>query len=251
MRAPSALARLLLAAPLLAVFPGCASEATRHRRDATIQPAATPEPAPWTDLLPIDVEREGPPDGWVESDFGGGGEVRVAGGRLILDYGSPLTGITWTQPFPTRDYELLVRAARTSGTDFFCGLTFPVGASHATLILGGWGGALVGLSCIDGLDAADNETRQYRSFPAGVPVTLRVRVTADRLCAWLDEEEILDLELSGRSLSLRPEVFASRPLGIAAFTTRAEIELVRYRLIAPPAVPPDVCPEGGPESGGD
>ena len=44
------------------------------------------------------------------------------------------------------------------GSDFFCGLTFPYKETHATLILGGWGGSLIGISSLDDFDASENET---------------------------------------------------------------------------------------------
>ena len=37
-------------------------------------------------------------------------------------------------------------------------LLFHFTHSHATLILGGWGGSLIGISSIDDFDASENET---------------------------------------------------------------------------------------------
>ena len=68
---------------------------------------------------------------------------------------------------PGLNYELNVVARRVEGSDFFCGLTFPYQDSHCTLILGGWGGALVGLSCLDGRDASENETTRLMPFEKG------------------------------------------------------------------------------------
>ena len=44
------------------------------------------------------------------------------------------------------------------GSDFFAVLLFLTSESHATLILGGWGGSLIGISSIDDFDASENET---------------------------------------------------------------------------------------------
>lgn len=166
---------------------------------------------------------------WRITDFGAQGEVRVEDGRIILDVGDPLTGITWKGAVPTGDYELSVRAARLSGSDFFCGLTFPVGAAHCSLILGGWGGALTGLSCIDGADASRNETTGHRRFVPGRFYDIVVRVQQDRIVATVDGENVVDVAVAGRRLSVRPEVDLSRPLGIASFMTRAAIERVAWR----------------------
>ena len=62
------------------------------------------------------------------------------------------------ETFPKVDYEVNLDAKRVAGNDFFCGITFPVGKRFCSLIVGGWGGATVGLSSIDGKDAAENET---------------------------------------------------------------------------------------------
>lgn len=47
-----------------------------------------------------------------------------------------------------------------SSSEFFCGLTVPVrtGTECVSLIVGGWGGSLVGISSIDGLDASETST---------------------------------------------------------------------------------------------
>lgn len=153
-------------------------------------------------------------------------------GALRLGFGGPLTGVHWTGDFPREDYELEVEAARLAGTDFFAGITFPVGEEHLTLILGGWGGALVGLSCIDGQDAAGNETRRTIPFERGKPVTARIRVNAARVEVVLDGSTLYSIERAGRVFSLRAEVLPSRPLGIATYATRSEISVVRWRPCA-------------------
>ena len=78
----------------------------------------------------------------------------------MLDFGSSMTGVTYQgKDLPRTDYEIRLEAQRIDGTDFFCGLTFPVHDAHLSLIVGGWGGSLVGLSSLDGKDASRNETR--------------------------------------------------------------------------------------------
>ncbi|HBY59677.1 MAG TPA: DUF1080 domain-containing protein, partial [Solibacterales bacterium] len=98
--------------------------------------------------------------GWKETPFTGRGAVKVEGGALLLGYGNPMTGVTRTETFPRTNYEIRYVAARRGGGDFFATVTFPVGESHCTLVTGGWGGDIVGLSSIDGWDASENETRQ-------------------------------------------------------------------------------------------
>ena len=214
---PRSPAARTVAAVLLLAGPGCASHSAG-------QAGGTVEPAPWTALF--DGEDLGQ---WRPTPFGGEGEVRVADGALVLDFGSPLTGVTWTGEVPPGDYELELTATKLAGTDFFCGLTFPVRDGHLTLVLGGWGGATCGLSCLDGLDASENETRFVRPFERGRAYRVTVRVTGSVVEARIDGERVVAVDTAGRALSLRPEVLASRPLGLAAFATRAAIEGVRIR----------------------
>ncbi len=117
----------------------------------------------WTPLLTAERHAD-----WEMTAFGGEGEIEAEDGLLVFEMGSPLTGLHWAGgELPRWDFELEVSACRLAGTDFFCGLTFPVGESHATLILGGWGGALTGLSCIDGADASMNETTAFIAYEQG------------------------------------------------------------------------------------
>ncbi len=169
--------------------------------------------------------------GWRPSEFAGGGEVRVDGGRLLLDFGSPMTGVSWTGDVPRENYELAVEAARLAGTDFFCGLTFPVGDGAATLILGGWGGALVGLSCVDGEDASGNATKSFRAFETGRVYRVHVRVTAAAVKAWVDGELLFEQPRVGHVIAIRSDVAPSLPLGIAAYNTRAAVHAVRLRRL--------------------
>ncbi|KAA3608709.1 MAG: DUF1080 domain-containing protein [Planctomycetota bacterium] len=188
-------------------------------------PQAFESHPPWQELF--DGKQLAP---WQATAFGGEAEVRIENGRLLLPFGFPLTGITWQGEPPFRlDYELELVAARLDGSDFFCGLTFPVGEEFLTLILGGWGGATCGLSCLDGEDASANESVRYRRFETGKDYRIRIQVRRHRIQVWLDDEAFLDQDLSGRRLSLRPEVSLSRPLGIASFATSTSLASIRWR----------------------
>ena len=111
---------------------------------------------------------------WQPTKFVGEGAVKVENGQIILEAGKDLTGITWTgEKPPDRNYELTLQAMRVEGRDFFAGVTFPVGDSFCSLILGGWGGTVVGLSSINGMDASENETSQSIEFTSGRWYTIR------------------------------------------------------------------------------
>ena len=166
---------------------------------------------------------------WKPTQFGGEGEVSVVDGAIEIGMGADLSGITWTGDFPRQNYELVLEAQRRDGGDFFCGLTFPVGDDPCSLIVGGWGGSVVGLSSIDGLDAARNGTTLYRAFDTGRWYSIRIRVTPERIECCLDEEGVIDQPLAGRTLSIRPEVEPSLPLGIATYATTARVRDIRWR----------------------
>ena len=75
-----------------------------------------------------------------------GVRVRLDGkGGVVLEFGIALTGIHWIgEELPKVNYELMWEAKKEMGSDFFASVAFPFGENHATLIVGGWGGALVG-----------------------------------------------------------------------------------------------------------
>jgi hypothetical protein len=167
--------------------------------------------------------------GWKATAFGGEGEVKVVEDAIEIGMGADLSGVTWTEDFPRQHYELALEARRVDGNDFFCGLTFPVGADPCSLIVGGWGGGVVGLSSIDGLDAAHNDTTLYRAFDTGRWYAVRIRVTPERIECCLDEEGVIDQPLEGKTLSIRQEVTPSLPLGIATYATTAQVRNLRWR----------------------
>jgi hypothetical protein len=170
-------------------------------------------------------------DGWEVVHFGGDGEVEVSDGCIHMDFGAMLTGITYKKDFPVTDYEIRLEAKRVDGIDFFCGLTFPVGKNHCSLIVGGWAGAVVGLSSIDDRDASENDTTKYMNFEDGRWYRIRVRVTRDRIQAWIDGKPMVDQDIRNRKVSTRAEVDLSKPLGIAAWQTRAALRKIEYRRL--------------------
>ena len=169
--------------------------------------------------------------GWKQSDFLNPGVAYARDRKLIIPTGEVLSGITWARDFPKMDYEIRLEAMRADGSDFFCGLTFPVNDSFASLILGGWGGTVCGISCLDGEDAANNETTTSILFKNRAWYAVRLRVTKDKLEAWLDNEKIVNADTKDRRIGVRIEVEESRPLGLATFQTTAALRNVRWRKL--------------------
>lgn len=177
-------------------------------------------------------------DGWLEIPYAGRGGVALREGILVMGMGSPFTGVRYTNTFPRINYEIALEAMRLSGSDFFCGLTVPAGESHCSLIVGGWGGGLVGISSLDGYDASENETTTFRQFERGRWYRIRLRVTAGRLEAWIDEDQVVNVNTEGRRISVRPgDIEECIPLGIACWQTAAAIRNVQWRPVSGPATP--------------
>lgn len=169
--------------------------------------------------------------GWKVTDFGGHGDVKVVDGTIRLEMGVALTGITWTKDFPKVDYEVTLEAMRVDGDDFFCGMTFPVNDKPCSLIVGGWGGSVVGLSSVDGADASENETTGYFTYAKGQWYPVRLRVTKNKIEAWVGKDKVADLDYTDRDLSIRFEVEPSRPFGIASWCTTAALRNVKLRRL--------------------
>jgi hypothetical protein len=167
-------------------------------------------------------------------DFKRHGKVEATGGCLVLGAGQSGTGVRWTSTFPKTEYELALEAKRVEGGDFFCGLTFPVGDKALTLIMGGWGGSLVGLSCIDGEYAVENETNTSIQFEQDRWYHIRVRVTKTKITVWIDDKETVKFDPEGRKLNVSWEMEPCQPLGIATWLTAGSTRNIQYREIEPP-----------------
>jgi hypothetical protein len=172
--------------------------------------------------------------GWEITDFGTQGDVYVSGDKIVLGMGDGCTGITWKEEFPATNYEITLDAMRVDGNDFFCGITFPAGENPCSFITGGWGGTIVGLSCINGMDASENETTLNRQFEKDRWYRIRLKVTGEGIQAWIDDEIVIDFRIGDNSLSIRPEVELSKPFGIASWRTTAALKNIRLTQLSTP-----------------
>lgn len=169
---------------------------------------------------------------WKKTAFGGEGDVFVNDeGHLEFGFGAVITGVNWgADPPASSNYEISLEAMKLDGNDFFLALTFPVKENHATFVVGGWGGGIVGISCVDDLNASENETMSIDGFAKDVWHKVRVRVSDNRLQAWIDDTEKVDLDLADRKISLLPgDIELSVPIGIAAYQTRAQYRNIVWR----------------------
>ncbi|MBB5040010.1 3-keto-disaccharide hydrolase [Prosthecobacter dejongeii] len=173
---------------------------------------------------------------WEAVDMGGSGEVTVEGGQMVINQGESLSGVVYkkVEELPLTNYEITVQAKRLQGVDFFCGLTFPIGdvKKCATLVCGGWGGSVTGISSIDDLNAANNATGTYQRYEDDKWYTIRLRVTPENLSVWVDEKQVVDQDIKGRKVALREgPIDAYAPLSLTTYNTMAAIKSVRFKVI--------------------
>ena len=185
----------------------------------------------WVSLAPS-KEGMGP---WKALNFGGEGDTTWNEGTLTIEEGAELSGVVFTgKNLPEAPYELELEARRTSGVDFFCGLTLPVRdpKTCVTFICGGWGGGGVGFSSLDGMDASENETGSYQAFKDQEWYKIRLEIRKDSLKAWVGKKELVDVVTKGRKLGLRfGDIEKCAPLGLSTWQTTAELRGLRWRKL--------------------
>lgn len=152
--------------------------------------------------------------------------------QMIIGTGESITGAIYkkAKDLPVTNYEITLEAQRLEGLDFFCGLTFPVGdlKTCATLVLGGWGGSVTGISSIDGMDASENSTGHYRKFDDKKWYTVKLRVTPANISAWVGEEKVIDVDTEGKKIGVRPGPIEDfTPLSLTTFQTTAAIRNIK------------------------
>jgi hypothetical protein len=169
-------------------------------------------------------------DGWKATDFYRPGKVHIKDGAMVMEKGDMMTGVTYAgKDFPTMNYEVALEGQKVAGNDFFCTTTFPVGKSFCSLVVGGWGGRVVGISSINGADASENETTRDKAFKQGHWYRVRIRVTEKRVEAWIDDDQVVDLNTDGIQLSTRIECRPCQPFGIATWGTTGAVRDIRVR----------------------
>jgi hypothetical protein len=173
-------------------------------------------------------------DGWKQVDFAGAGTVKVEDGAILMSAGRSMTGITSTyKDLPRTNYELSYEAMRLTGHDFFAAATFPVGSSYITLVNGGWGGSVTGLSSLDGIDASENDTSQFVKYQDKTWYKFRIRVTDEVIRCWIDEKAIVAVNYQGRRVGTRIEVRRNQPLGFATWETAGALRNITIRILTP------------------
>ncbi len=170
-------------------------------------------------------------EGWKVTNFGGEGDVLVEKGDVVITQGADLSGIHTEKKLPKSNYEVQFEAMREAGGDFFAGLTFPIQDNFCSLIVGGWGGGVCGISSLDGMDASENETTTYQAFDKGKWYKIRLVVRDNHISAWIDDSQIVNADTTGKKIGVRFEVERSKPFGFSTYSTTARIRNARIRTL--------------------
>jgi ADP-ribose pyrophosphatase YjhB (NUDIX family) len=189
--------------------------------------AAKPDPEGWVHIFDGKTLKD-----WKETGYPSQPKPRIENAALILPAGQPMTGVTYTgKDVPKMNYEISLEAQLVDGSDFFCGLTFPVAESFASLVCGGWGGSVTGISSLDGNDAANNETARMIAYEKGKWYHFEVRVLETRLKVWVDAKEIVNVRTKGRKVETRWEMDDCHPFGLASYYTTGAIRDLKVRKL--------------------
>jgi hypothetical protein len=164
--------------------------------------------------------------GWKAADIWGNGKVEaLSNGVVSCGLGKPLTGLAYTNSFPTMSYEVKMEALRKEGSDFFVAMTIPVESNACTVVIGGWGGGLCGISSINFMDASENQYSEGVMFKNDVWYTLRVRVTPGLLEVFLNDTlytaKVPFESSSAFTLRAGSDIDKTKPFGLATYETKA------------------------------
>ena len=223
----------LLAALLTLPTATCADADDAKAKPAETKAKKKTDGKKWTDLT----------GSWEKCQFGGDGEIEIKGKMISLGFGDPITGVVWKGKIPRDNYEIEIEGRRTEGFDFFCAVTFPVAKSHASLVLGGWGGGVVGISSIDDRDASDNQTTMFRDFKNNQWYRARIRIEETRLVVWIDDKLQFEHPRKDHKFDIRYEMDPCTPFGLANYQCKSEIRKVRIRQLAKEELGEDIYPK--------
>ncbi len=169
---------------------------------------------------------------WKKTEYGGEGEVSIKDGAIRVEMGAGVSGVHWTgSKLPTTNYELELEAMKVDGSDFFLGIVFPVGKSHCSFVAGGWGGSVTGLSSVDQMNASENETSTVHDYVKNRWYRARLRVTPAKIEIWINEKQVVNLELKDRQITVHPAVEAALPFGLTNYTTTSLFRGLRWRAV--------------------
>jgi hypothetical protein len=66
-------------------------------------------------------------------------------------------------------------------------------------------------------------------FQSGRWYDVRIRVTPEKIQAWLDNRQIIDVDVKDNEISTRIEMDQSKPIGVASWRTKAALRDIKIR----------------------
>lgn len=170
---------------------------------------------------------------WQQAGIPDEGRISVNREGVTLPAGLPMTGCkfpAWNDlHLPGTNYRITYEAMRVEGDDIFGMCTFPVVShqTHATFVIGGWGGTLTGISSIDFKDASENSTRAEQRFADGVWHRVKIEIRPDDILAWVNDRLVVNVSIKGRKVGLRAGfIDHCLPFGFATWNTTAKVRAV-------------------------
>jgi hypothetical protein len=167
-----------------------------------------------------------------------------AAGVLVLSGCKPFTTVKYTGPdiLDLKGYEIAWESMRLEGADFFSSLTFPVGnlKQCVSFVNGGWGGTVVGISCIGYAFANEGPASGGYNFVNGRWYDFTLQVTPEVIRALINGTQQFKVTVKGQALTMHPsEITTCVPLGFAAYSCTGAIRNVRIRPLNPGELVPD------------
>ena len=164
---------------------------------------------------------------------GESGDVRIDGGRILLEAGDPWTALVCTREEFPESYELEFEGMTPDKWSGLPAVVFPVGGERGVYVIGACGGGETGLVGFDGLGMVLNGTMQRKFYWPGQWFRVRLRVTSTAIQAWVDKRKMLDLPTVGRAFEVWPSYDYARPLALVTRDINAYARNVRIRPIEP------------------
>ena len=118
-----------------------------------------------------------------------------------------------------------------------CAISFPVSDKQASLVMGGWGGGITGISSIDGRDASDNDTTMFKAFDNDKWYSAKVRVDQKAITVWIDGTELFSHPRKDYDFDIRFEMDPCTPLGIANYECDSQIRKIQIRRLHESEIP--------------
>ena len=91
------------------------------------------------------------------------------------------------------------------------------------------------MSSINGMDASENQTTEFKKFENNQWYRISLRVMDNRIQGWIDQKLFLDVDTTDVSVGMRiGEIEESAPLGVATWMTSSSLRDIRLRQVQAP-----------------